>query len=253
MILPLLSHIPIAMDASNEKGQTIENLLEVADTLYQYYTTKSTSKELQNNSVLKEDDEWQRKLAAEMEDEYAANWGRYESDFLEDTKESEDYDAWAERILRERRKTHEKPKVPLPPKPEKTEWTPEDQKKFLEEEERRRGQLKTLERAQKRTAFCSKLLRMTQKTTGAILEVDLPFALADDVSAICDLIVMDLEELKEDPEVQRKAHRDLQRLWHPDKFAQKFGSQLAEDIRPHVLKKITEISQNLNVYVCKVK
>ena len=44
---------------------------------------------------------------------------------------------------------------------------------------------------------------------------------------------------------RRVAVRDLQRRWHPDKFAQRFGSKLG-DASEGIMARITRISQALN-------
>ena len=241
-----------SLNDRNSKGQTLKSLLEVADTLYQYHTTDTTKKvHRQREDSVPEEDEWSSKIAGELHDEYEASWGRYEDDYFQpvEEEEEEDYDTWASRMIHERRRKLESCRAPPPPPKVETKpsWTAEDQERFLKEEEQRKQMKKVCEKLQQRKKFHSKLGKMVQNENAAIGESDLPFKLSESVTDICELIVADVEDVKND-DAKRKLHRELQRLWHPDKFCQKFSQRISEDIRPAVLKKITEISQCLNVY-----
>ena len=247
-----LKDLSASLSQPNLEGQTAKDLLDLADSVYQYHLA-GTGKRA-NSSAQSDEQEWKNKLAAEMDDEYGSSWGKYEADFQEpDLNEAETYDSWAERMIREHRKRSKAARNsnPPPPKPEPTpSWTPEDQQRFLKEEEARRQLQKTAEKAEKRFQFLFKLQRMVQ-SEGTIEEQDLPFDCSADIRSIGDLIVLHVNELDQ-ADAQRKALRELQRLWHPDKFSQKFGQRLNAKIRDKALARVTEISQYLNAFTCSI-
>ena len=243
-----LKDLSAALSQHNYEGQTAKDLLDLADSVYQYHIGGS-EKTMEFNQQ-KEDQEWERKLAAELDEEYGTNWGKYEEDFCQDVNGTESYDSWAERMIFEHKKRTKVKNVPplaSQPKVEPT-WTEEDQQKFLKQEEARKLQRKTAEIAQKRYAFLTKLSLLVQSENVIALS-DLPFNCSEKVESIGQLILAHVNELEE-TEAKRKALRELQRLWHPDKFSQKFGSRLKNEIREIVLKKVTEISQYLNAFKC---
>jgi DnaJ-class molecular chaperone len=45
---------------------------------------------------------------------------------------------------------------------------------------------------------------------------------------------------------RRAAYRTVSLRWHPDKFMQGFGAQLALAERDHVLQRVTAVSQTIN-------
>lgn len=187
-----------------------------------------------------------------LDDEYQASWGRYEQDFYGNySLERETYDAWAERMIYEHRKKQQSLRTPVQIKtatsPSASKWTEDDQKRFLKEEEARKEMQKQNARIEKRLTFLSKLSFMSRGESSTIGRSDLPFSLNDEADAICELIMMNVNE-EPDESGKKKLHRELQRLWHPDKFSQKFASRLSEDIRDRVLHKVTQISQCLNAY-----
>ncbi len=239
-----------ALTQPNYVGQTAKDLLELADSVYQYHV--GGSEKTREFHKQKDDQEWQRKLTAELDDEYGTNWGKYEEDFFQvDANEAESYDSWAERMISEHKKRTKAQNYPPPPVSQpkvEPSWTAEDQQKFLKEEEARKLQRKTAETSQKRYTFLTKLSLLVQ-TENPISLSDLPFDCSEEIESICQLILVHVKEL-EDTEAKRKALRELQRLWHPDKFSQKFGSRLKDEIRQNVLKKVTEISQYLNAFSC---
>jgi len=250
MVHPLLAHIPISMEEKNKNGHSLEFLLEMADAFYHQHRDRGINNNFHNNRNAKEE-EWNRKLAGELEDEYAA-WSRYEEDFTWVNRECENYDSWAERILQERKSKMKSSGPQSPPKEEvKPSGMKEDQDKFFRDQEARKHVKILSDKLKRRMKFKLKLAQLVQKQEREIFETDLPFALNDEVSEICELIVMDLEDIEDDKEAKRKSYRELQRLWHPDKFSQKFGARLTDNLRPKVLQKITEISQSLNAYHCK--
>jgi NF-kappa-B inhibitor-like protein 1 len=246
LILANLKDLSVSLPFQNHQGQRAEELLELADSVYKYHqTTKPVSN---NNLQSSEEQEWKNKLAAELDDEYSSSWGKYENDYIQpDVDEAESYDSWAKRIIHEYKKKTKLSGLPPPPKPEvKSSWTEEDQRKFIEEEEKRKQQQKLSEINHKRLQFLTKLRVMVQSENPIAIQ-DLPFSLSENINSICQLILFHLKEL-EDADEKRKALRNLQLLWHPDKFSQKFGQRLQESDRENVLKKVTEISQYLNTF-----
>lgn len=246
LVLANLQDLAPSLDKENNDGETARELLEMADSVVKYHS--ETSKKLKTERKANATDEavWERKLAEEVEDEYASSWGKYE-DFQEDAKEPESYDEWADRMLRE----HEKKKRPrLKPVATKSvakpSWSKEDQEAFLKKEKMYQEQLKKTSFEEKRVAFLSKLKLMVQNES-TIEKSDLPFDCSEKTEAIGDLILLHVKEMQ-DEGAKRKALRELQRLWHPDKFAQIFGQRLSESICESVLKKVTEISQYINAF-----
>lgn len=249
MILANLKDLSISLPFQNHQGQKAEELLELADSVFKYHQTTMTTKPIsRNNFQYSQDQEWANKLAAELDDEYGSSWGKYENDFVQpDVDEAESYDSWAKRIIHEYKKKTKPTTIPPPPKPEATStWTKEDQHKFIQDEEKRKQQQKLIEINHKRLQFLSKLRVMVQSES-PIASQDLPFSLSENVDSICQLILLHLKEL-EDVDEKRKELRNLRVMWHPDRFNQKVGQRLEEDIRENVLKKVTEISQYLNTF-----
>lgn len=249
MILTHLKEMSEALTQPNLDGQMAKDLLDLADSVYQYHIAENKLHASKNSQEEYEED-WQKKLAAELDDEYESSWGKYEDDFLQHQEfEAESYDSWAKRMIFEHKARMNKPYFP-PPLPQqekiKPSWTEEDQQKFLRDEEDRKHQRKHVETAQKRFVFLSKLNLML-KNEDQILISDLPFNCANSTESICEIILFHVKDLKE-VDNKRKALRELQRLWHPDKFSQKFSARLPEDIRESVLRKVTEISQYLNAF-----
>ena len=220
--------------------------------MYKYHQGKSnqTNSENDNNHLQSsEDQEWTNKLAAELDDEYGSSWGKYENDYVQpDTDETETYDSWAKRIIYEYKKKTKLPPAPTSSKSElkSSTWTEEDQRKFIQEEEKRKQQQKSADINNKRLQFLSQLRIMVQSESQIQIS-DLPFDLSENVDSICQLILLHVKEIEE-VDAKRKALRELRVLWHPDKFTQKFGLRLYEEIRDDVLKKVTEISQYLNTF-----
>lgn len=250
MILANLKEMSLSLTQANLNGKTAKDLLDLADSVYQYHLGGSEKKK--EYSKKKNDEEWEQKLAAELDYEYGNHWGKYEDDFLqEDTNETESYDSWAKRMIFEHKKKTSTRKSPIPsqaPSKHKSSWTEEDQQKFLKDEETRKQLQKTAVTADRRFIFLSKL-SMLIKTENPIEISDLPFQPTDTVESIGQLILVHVKE-SEDSDGKRKALRELQRLWHPDKFSQKFGARLKDEIRESVLRKVTEISQYLNAFGC---
>ncbi|KAI9555548.1 hypothetical protein GHT06_018063 [Daphnia sinensis] len=250
MILGNLKEMSVSLTQSNLSGQTAKDLLDLADSVYQYHIGGSEKKE--EYSKQKNEQEWEQKLAAELDYEYQNHWGKYEQDFLqEDTNESESYDSWAKRMIFEYKQKNSARTFSIPPQAQsnhKPSWTEEDQQKFLKDEETRKQMRKASETADRRFLFLSKL-SMLIKTENPIEISDLPFQPSDTIESIGQLILLHVKE-SEDADTKKKALRELQRLWHPDKFSQKFGARLKEEIRESVLRKVTEISQYLNAFNC---
>lgn len=250
MILVNLKEMSASLTQPNLEGQTAKDLLDLADSVYEYHLGGNERKS--DFSKEKEEQEWQKKLSEELDDEYGGHWGKYEQDFVqEDVNETESYDSWAKRMIHEHKKkiSSQKFYISSPPDPKlKPSWTPEDQQQFLRGEKARDEQRKTAKATEKRFTFLSKLSLLIQ-TEDQIEISNLPFHPTEDVESIGQLILAHIKDLT-DPDTKKKALRELQRLWHPDKFSQKFGARLKEEIRESVLKKVTEISQYLNAYNC---
>jgi len=226
LVLANLKDLSASLDQPNLEGNTGKDLLDLADSVYQYHLAGSNIPTMPTHQP--EEEEWRNKLSAELEDEYVSSWGKYESDFTQaNQEETETYDSWAQRMMNEHRKrtrTHFTPPTTKQEKKPASGWTPEDQQRFLKEEELKRELQRTTDIANKRYQFLSKLQAM----------------------------VMSERPILGDLEAKRKAMRELQRLWHPDKFMQKFGHRLNETIRDQVLRKVTEISQYMNAYNCSL-
>lgn len=250
MILSNLKEMSVSLTQTNLNGQTAKDLLDLADSVYQYHLGGSEKKK--EYAQQKNEQDWEQKLVAELDYEYENHWGKYEKDFLEEeSNETESYDSWAKRMIFEHKQKNSAQKFSIPSQAQsnhKASWTQEDQQKFLKDEETRRQLRKAAETADRRFLFLSKL-SMLIKTENTIEMSDLPFQPTDAIESIGQLILLHVKE-SENTDTKRKALRELQRLWHPDKFSQKFGARLKEEIRESVLKKVTEISQYLNAFNC---
>ena len=253
LVLANLKDLSASLDQPNLEGNTGKDLLDLADSVYQYHLAGSNIPTMPTHQP--EEEEWRNKLSAELEDEYVSSWGKYEADFTQanQEEETETYDSWAQRMMDEHRKrtrTHFTPPTTKQEKKLASGWTPEDQQRFLKEEELKRELQRTTDIANKRYQFLSKLQAMVMSER-PIEEKDLPFHCSQSLESIGQLILLHVTELG-DLEAKRKAMRELQRLWHPDKFMQKFGHRLNETIRDQVLRKVTEISQYMNAYNCSL-
>lgn len=253
LVLGNLQDFANSMNEQNDEEETAKELLELADSVYKYHLETNKKARIQRPEKLTtvNEKEWEKKLAEEVHDEYCASWGKYEDDFTSDAREQESYDSWADRILNEhKKKRHRRQKPPPSAKSEdKLTWSKEDQEAFLKAERMRQEQTRKSELEEKCVTFLSKLKLMVQND-GIIEKSDLPFDCSEKVEAIGELILLNVKGIEEE-EAKRKALRELQRLWHPDKFAQIFGQRLNESIRASVLNKVTEISQFINSFTCR--
>lgn len=202
--------------------------------------------ELTSSSDEPEDEEekWQEKLEAEAEDDMTDAFGRHRSHFHDSGYfMGETYDTWADRIFAEFQRKR-RPRTNVSKKPSPSQPQLKYQGQFLKRDlQLPRGPTE----AEKYKQFCSETLADDAQQ---ITVKDLPFKATADSSRIASVI---LESVSSDSanadetEIKKKIRNEI-RLWHPDKFMQKYGHRLKEKEPGEVMKIVNHIAQSLIQY-----
>ncbi|KAK2703006.1 NF-kappa-B inhibitor-like protein 1 [Artemia franciscana] len=235
LVLPLLKASPQSLDVRNKYGTSVRQLLALFDEKLKKQEILRKKAEVKGAKTHLNEEandsyrDWNRRIEEEAEAEYDQHWGKFEKD--EDYEFSnvfECYDAWADRILREKRQRtyREVPEV-------KPKWTKEDQQQFIRKEEKKKI-LKLEETLEKKR---ERLYRKLEKG-------DVKYLLEIETVELGNLIISEING-----EEKLKIFKELRRFWHPDKFIQKFGSSLNVEDKIKIDRKVTELSQRINTYI----
>ncbi|KAL8213117.1 UNVERIFIED_CONTAM: hypothetical protein K2H54_060808 [Gekko kuhli] len=247
LFVPLRNQCPAAMSIRNRDGKTPGDLLGITE-------DKWCPQEMLEESDMEceADREWNCKLLGEVEDEYQEACWRYEEDFYTTGPDPETYEDWADRIAREysqkRRRAEgdhhqHKPKTELQKPALKLQQRLEKEHLLYEKRARtKEEELKAAKRARYEEG-CSRVF--TADSSRPLSYADIPWpcprGTAEEMAAVA---LHGTDPL--DRAAYRRFLRRQQALWHPDKFAQRCGTRLAERDRHRILDMVTALSQAFN-------
>ncbi|KAG8127674.1 hypothetical protein E2320_014568 [Naja naja] len=195
--------------------------------------------------------EWRCKLLNEFEDEFQETPWQHEEDFSVGPN-SETFEEWADRIHREYRQKRRQEEERHHRRPRKEAPKSSIQlQRFLEQEHLeylKRAQAKEEEvQAAKRRRYeegCSRVFS-SDSSPSPLCYKDIPWPSSSgtpEEMAAAALRGVD----PSDKGTYRRFLRRQQALWHPDKFAQRCGTRLAEQDRRRILDTVTALSQAFN-------
>ncbi|XP_044275695.1 NF-kappa-B inhibitor-like protein 1 [Varanus komodoensis] len=246
LFVPLRCRCPAAMNIRNRDGRTPGDLLGQSE-------EKWCPQEAVENGEAKRkaDAEWSCKLLGEWEDEYRETCWQYEEDFYATDPEPENYEDWADRIFREYRQKQQQERERYQRKPKTTPPKPSPGLQQLLEEEhllyekRARAKDEELKEAKKRRyqESCSRVF--SADSSRLLYYADIPWPCATGTAEEMAAVALHGTGCS-DGAAYRRLLRRQQVLWHPDKFAQRCGSRLAEQDRRRILDTVTALSQAFN-------
>ncbi|XP_077478469.1 NF-kappa-B inhibitor-like protein 1 isoform X2 [Stigmatopora argus] len=255
LVVPLRKNCPEAMHASNRAGVTPQDLLDGLK--HSEPCRPGTS----NPSQADPEKDWLEKLFGECEDEFYETLGVYDADdHLPVDEEEEDYGDWADRIRREyfSKKHAEAQRMAARSSSGggKKKSKQKDQESYKELHARLQKEheeyLARAARKEEETRLGKKrhYEKMCENTfnSGAVEPLsyaDIPWpAPRGTVQEMMDVMLHGVD--RKDTVVFRKALRQQQALWHPDKFAQRCEARLDEKDKRRILDTVTALSQELN-------
>ena len=89
-----------------------------------------------------------------------------------------------------------------------------------------------------------KVLFGTSEETVEYKDIPWPYPKEKGIRAIKDFLLCDVQQ--NDVKTLKKYLRDQQIRWHPDKFVQKCGNKLKPEEKDRIMKRVNQISQELN-------
>ncbi|XP_026542146.1 NF-kappa-B inhibitor-like protein 1 [Notechis scutatus] len=247
LFVPLRIHCPSAVSIKNRAGKTPGDLLNT--TTEEKWCPEETIEE--NEADCEAEREWRSKLLNECEDEFQETPWQYEEDFSTGPN-SETFEEWTDRIhreygqkrRREEERRHQRPRKEAPKSSVQLQC-------FLEQEHLeylKRAQAKEEEvQAAKRRRYeegCSHVFS-SDSSPHPLCYKDIPWPSSSgtpEEMAAAALRGVD----PSDKGAYRRFLRRQQALWHPDKFAQRCGTRLAEQDRRRILDTVTALSQAFN-------
>lgn len=210
--------------------------------------------------------EWRQKLQGELEDEWQEVIGRFEDDASHETQEPESFSAWSDRMAREhaqkRQQQRETEGACRPPRAEGSShsWRQqeEEQRLFRErarakEEELRESQARRAQEAPRDPVpEPARAGPRAEHPRGAgrgslwrFGDVPWPCPGGGDPEAMAAALVARGPPLEEQGALRRYL-RVQQVRWHPDRFLQRFRSQIETWELGRVMGAVTALSQALN-------
>ncbi|XP_053159429.1 NF-kappa-B inhibitor-like protein 1 isoform X2 [Hemicordylus capensis] len=245
LFVPLRNRCPSAMSIRNRDGKTPGDLLGQTK-------EKWCPQELleERETERDADREWNRKLLGEWEDENPETCWQYEEDFYTTSPDPESYEEWFDRIAQEyrqkRRRVEEKPQQ----KPKTEAQKPSLKLRPLEEEHllyEKRARAKEAElkeaKRQRYEEGCSRVF--STDSSCPLRYVDIPWPCPKGTPEEMAAVAVHGAN-PSDRAAYRRFIRRQQALWHPDKFAQRCGTRLAEQDRRRILDTVTALSQAFN-------
>ncbi|XP_057674132.1 NF-kappa-B inhibitor-like protein 1 isoform X1 [Corythoichthys intestinalis] len=253
LVVPLRKNCPEAMHASNYAGVTPQDLL---DGLKHSEPSRSGTS---GPSRADPEKDWLEKLFGECEDEFYETFGVYDDDYLPVDDDEEDYGDWADRIRREyfAKKHAEAQKMAASSSGGRKKKTKrEDGESYKElharlqkeheeylsraarkEEETRQGKKRRYEQ------MCANTFNSGAVELLSYADIPWP-APRGTVQEMVDVMLHGVD--RKDATAFRKALRQQQALWHPDKFAQRCEARLDGKDKQRILDTVTALSQELN-------
>lgn len=256
--LPLLSRCPSAMGIKNKDGETPGQILG-------WGPPWDSAEEEEDEEVSKER-EWRQKLQGELEDEWQEVIGRFEDDASRDTQEPESFSAWSERLAREHaQKQRQQLEAEGSCRPPRAEGSSHSWRQHEEEQRlfRERARAKEKELCESRARRAQEAQRdkgpeppragpRAEHPRGAergslwrFGDVPWPCPGGGDPEAMAAALVARGPPLEEQGALKRYL-RVQQVRWHPDRFLQRFRSQIETWELGRVMGAVTALSQALN-------
>ncbi|XP_058473437.1 NF-kappa-B inhibitor-like protein 1 [Solea solea] len=263
LVVPLKTSCPEAMAVPNSAGVTPEDLLD-------FMKRTKSSQMAENQSRPREKDpekEWLDKLFGECEDEFNETFGVYDADdFLPVDDDEEDFGDWSDRIRREyfdkknaeaqrlasmASKGRKKGKSKQEREQEQQSHKDLHEKLQKEHEEylaraARKAEETRLGKKRRYDERCAATFHGESSAGSSKLSYsDIPWpAPKGTVQEMVDVMLHGVD--RKDVPVFRKMLLKQQRLWHPDKFAQRCETRLEEKDKRRILDTVTALSQELN-------
>ncbi|XP_036731519.1 NF-kappa-B inhibitor-like protein 1 isoform X3 [Manis pentadactyla] len=256
--LPLLSRCPSAMGIKNKDGETPGQILG--------WGPPWDSAEEEEDEASKER-EWRQKLQGELEDEWQEVMGRFEDDTSHETQEPESFSAWSDRLAQEhaqkrQQQQREAEGARRPPRAEGSShsWQQQEEEQRLfrerarakEEELResraRRAQEAPGDQGPEPPRAGPRAERPRGAGRGSLWrfgDVPWPCPGGRDPEAMAAALVARGPPLEEQGALRRYL-RVQQVCWHPDRFLQRFRSQIETWELGRVMGAVTALSQALN-------
>ncbi|KAM7135776.1 NF-kappa-B inhibitor-like protein 1 isoform 2-T2 [Molossus nigricans] len=252
--LPLLSRCPSAMGIKNKDGETPGQILG--------WGPPWDSAEEEEEDEASREREWRQKLQGELEDEWQEVAGRLEDDASYETQEPESFSAWSDRLAQEHAQKWQQQKAkgafqPLRTKGSSLSWQRQEEEQRLFRERARAKEQELREsrarRAQERAPEAHRDPEpRTQHSKGAgrsglwcFSDVPWPCPGGGDPEAMAAALVARGPPLEERGALRRYL-RVQQVCWHPDRFLQRFRSQIETWELGRVMGAVTALSQALN-------
>ncbi|XP_032064525.1 NF-kappa-B inhibitor-like protein 1 isoform X2 [Thamnophis elegans] len=245
LFVPLRINCPSAMSIKNRAGKTPGDLLNTA--AEEKWCPEATLEE--NEAETEAEREWRCKLLNECEDEFQETPWQHE-DFSTGPN-SETFEEWTERIRREYGQKRRQEEEQRYRRPKKETTKPSVQLQRLEQEHLeylKRAQAKEEEiQAGKRRRYeegCSRVFSSSD-SSHSLCYKDIPWpSLTGTPEEMAAAALRGVDP--SDRGAYRRFLRRQQALWHPDKFAQRCGTRLAEQDRRWILDTVTALSQAFN-------
>uniref|UniRef100_A0A9L0S5C8 NF-kappa-B inhibitor-like protein 1 n=1 Tax=Equus caballus TaxID=9796 RepID=A0A9L0S5C8_HORSE len=256
--LPLLSRCPSAMGIKNKDGETPGQILG--------WGPPWDSAEEEEEDEASKEQEWRQKLQGELEDEWQEVIGRFEDDASHEIQEPESFSAWSDRLAREHAQKHQQQREAegacRPPRAEGSShsWRQqeEEQRLFrerarakdeeLRESRARRAQEARGDRGPELARAGPRAEHPRGSGRGSLWrfgDVPWPCPGGGDPEAMAAALVARGPPLEEQGALRRYL-RVQQIRWHPDRFLQRFRSQIETWELGRVMGAVTALSQALN-------
>ncbi|XP_036212404.1 NF-kappa-B inhibitor-like protein 1 isoform X4 [Myotis myotis] len=245
--LPLLRRCPSAMGIKNKDGETPGQILG--------WGPPWDSAEEEEEDEASREHQWRQKLLGELEDEWQEVTGRLE-DY--EAQEPESFSAWSDRLAREHaQKCQQQRKAKGARRPARTEgsslsWRRQEEERRLFQERARAKEEELRESRARRAQEQAQEAHRAQPPRGAgrgnlwrFNDVPWPCPGGGDPEAMAAALVARGPPLEEQ-EALRRYLRVQQVRWHPDRFLQRFGSQIETWELGRVMGAVTALSQALN-------
>lgn len=245
IILPIIEKRPESLRWRNHNDVTCRDLL---DQLREKQEEETQTSRIPEN--------WDDKLADEVEHEHHWEWGRYSGGLQDEEDFTESYEDWSKRMQQEyHRKRRQHSSLPRSTKKAKVEDDFEaklkrDREKMRQRYEENQKKAQHNFKRHKKDRYERKWEELNAKAAEKPLcFLDIPWPFKDNVSELEDFLLHDVT----DSDVRKKYLRDQMKKWHPDKFEQKFGNCVVPSEKEHIFLKVKQVSQQLNHLFEKLK
>ncbi|XP_004847076.1 NF-kappa-B inhibitor-like protein 1 isoform X2 [Heterocephalus glaber] len=243
--LPLLSRCPSAMGIKNKDGETPGQILG--------WGPPWDSAEEEDDDEASREREWRQKLQGELEDEWQEVIGRLEDDAARQAQEPESFSAWSDRLAREHALKQQRAAGAC--RPARTEAATRSRRRREEEQrlfrERARAKERELRDSRAGRAQGARGDRGAEPAGAArgglwrFGDVPWPCPGGGDPEAMAAALVARGPPAEEQGALRRYL-RVQQVRWHPDRFLQRFRSQIETRELGRVMGTVTALSQALN-------